>query len=126
MINLLSALVGPATEIINKVVPDKNKAAEIAHEISTMAERHHQEVMLAQIEVNKAEASAGWFRGGWRPAVGWVCAAGFAVNFLVSPIAAGFGIGIPQADVGVMMPVLTGMLGLGTLRTFEKYKKADK
>ena len=126
MINLLSALVGPATDIISKVIPDKDKAAELAHEISTMAERHHQEVMLAQIEVNKAEASAGWFRGGWRPAVGWVCAAGFAVNFLISPIAAGFGIGIPQADVGVMMPVLTGMLGLGTLRTFEKYKKADK
>ena len=122
MINLLGALVGPVTDIINKAVPDKDQAARLAHEISTMAENHAQQIALSQIEVNKTEAAAGWFRGGWRPAVGWVCAAGFAVNFLISPIAAGFGIGIPQADVGVMMPVLTGMLGLGTLRTFEKVK----
>lgn len=126
MINLLSALVGPVADIIDKAIPDKDKANEIAHEVATLASKQAQELALAQIEVNKAEASTGWFRGGWRPAVGWVCAAGFAVNFLVSPIAAGFGIDIPQADVGVMMPVLTGMLGLGTLRTFEKYKKADK
>lgn len=126
MINLLGALVGPVTDIISKAVPDKDQAAKLAHEISTMADQHAQELALAQIEVNKTEASAGWYRGGWRPAVGWICAAGFGVNFLVSPLAAGFGIAIPQADVGVMMPVLTGMLGLGTLRTFEKYKKADK
>lgn len=122
MINLLGALVGPVTDIISKVVPDKDQAAKLAHEVSTMAENHAQQIALAQIEVNKTEAAAGWFRGGWRPAVGWICAAGFCVNFLVSPLAAGAGIVIPQADVGTMMPVLTGLLGLGTLRTFEKVK----
>ena len=122
MINLLGALVGPVTDIISKVVPDKDQAAKLAHEVSTMAENHAQQIALAQIEVNKTEAAAGWFRGGWRPAVGWICAAGFGVNFLVSPLAAGAGIVIPQADVGTMMPVLTGLLGLGTLRTFEKVK----
>ena len=122
MINLLGSLVGPITDIINKVVPDKDQAAKLAHEVSTMAENHAQQIALAQIEVNKTEASAGWYRGGWRPAVGWICAAGFGVNFLISPLAAGAGIVIPQADVGTMMPVLTGLLGLGTLRTFEKVK----
>lgn len=122
MISLLGTLVGPITDIINKVVPDKDQAAKLAHEVSTMAENHAQQIALAQIEVNKTEAAAGWFRGGWRPAVGWICAAGFGVNFLVSPLAAGAGIVIPQADVGTMMPVLTGLLGLGTLRTFEKVK----
>ena len=122
MISLLGTLVGPVTDIINKVVPDKDQAAKLAHEVSTMAENHAQQIALAQIEVNKTEASAGWYRGGWRPAVGWICAAGFGVNFLVSPLAAGFGFSIPQADVGTMMPVLTGLLGLGTLRTFEKVK----
>ena len=122
MISLLGTLVGPITDIINKVVPDKDQAAKLAHEVSTMAESHAQQIALAQIEVNKTEAAAGWFRGGWRPAVGWICAAGFGVNFLVSPLAVGAGIAIPQADVGTMMPVLTGLLGLGTLRTFEKVK----
>ena len=46
----------------------------------------------------------------------------YAVNFLVSPIAAGFGVDIPQADTSTMMPVLMGMLGLGGLRSYEKTK----
>jgi hypothetical protein len=33
---------------------------------------------------------------------------------------------IPQADMGVMMPVLMGMLGLGGLRSFEKMKGVAK
>ena len=56
-------------------------------------------------------------------ATGWVCVAGFAVNFLISPLAAAFGVTIPQADTAVMLPVLMGMLGLGTMRTFERVKK---
>ena len=44
---------------------------------------------------------------------------------MVSPICAGLGIIIPQADMSVMMPLLLGMLGLGGLRSFDKYKKTD-
>ncbi len=58
--------------------------------------------------------------------MGWICVLGFGVNFLVSPIAAGFGVVIPQADTSVMLPVLMGMLGLGGLRTFEKTKGVIK
>jgi hypothetical protein len=123
---LLSSLIEPVTGIIDKVVADKDQAAKLAHEIATMSEKHAQQALLAQLEINKAEASSGSvFKGGWRPAVGWVCALGFAVNFLVSPIAAGFGVAIPQADTSVMMPVLMGMLGLGGLRSFEKVKKVS-
>jgi hypothetical protein len=49
-----------------------------------------------------------------------------AVNFLISPIAAGFGFMVPQADMGVMMPVLTGMLGLAGMRSYEKVKRVAK
>ena len=50
MKELLSGLIGPLTGIINKVVPDKDEAARLAHEISTMADRHAQELALAQVE----------------------------------------------------------------------------
>ena len=54
MKELLSGLIGPVTGIINKVVPDKDEAARLAHEISTMADRHAQALAVAQIEVNRA------------------------------------------------------------------------
>lgn len=119
---MIDKLIEPVSDILGKFIQDKDKRAALAHEIATMSERHAQEIALAQIGVNKAEASAGAFRGGWRPAVGWVCALGFGVNFLVSPIAAGFGFIVPQADVSTMMPVLMGLLGLGGMRSFEKSK----
>ena len=53
MKELLSGLIGPVTGIINKVVPDKDEAARLAHEISTMADRHAQALAVAQIEVNR-------------------------------------------------------------------------
>jgi hypothetical protein len=91
-----------------------------------MADRHAQEALLAQIEVNKAEAAGNWFQSSWRPLCGYVCVVGLAVNFLISPIAAGFGIMVPQAEMATMMPILTGMLGLAGMRSFEKVKKVGK
>ena len=121
---MIDKLIQPVAGILDKVIEDKDQKAKLAHEIATMSERIANEQVLAQLEINKAEASSGSvFKGGWRPAVGWVCALGFAVNFLVSPIAAGFGVDIPQADTQVMLPVLMGMLGLGGLRSYEKVKQ---
>ena len=123
---LLSTLVGPVTGILDKFIEDKDQKALLVHEISTMAESHAQEAMLAQLEINKQDAKGNWFQSSWRPATAWVCVLGFLVNFLVSPLCAGFGIDIPQADTGTMLPVLMGMLGLGGLRSFEKTKGLNK
>ena len=124
--SIISSLIGPATEIVGKFVQDKDKAAQLAHDISTMADRHAQEAMLAQLEVNKAEAQGNWFQASWRPLCGYVCVLGLMVNFLISPICAGFGFVIPQAEMSVMMPILTGMLGLAGMRSFGKVKKVSK
>jgi len=117
---MLDKLIGPVTGIIERVIPDKTQAAKLAHEIATMSERHHQELMKAQIALNTQDAKGNWFQSSWRPLCGHVCVLGLAVNFLLSPIASGFGVTIPQADMSVMMPVLMGMLGLAGMRTYEK------
>jgi hypothetical protein len=131
---LLNALIGPVTGLLDKFVEDKDQKAALAHEISTMADRHAQELALAQVEVNKAEASSGsvW-KGGWRPFVGWVCGTAFAYHFVIQPLAifvvAAYGMEIPalpEFDMGQLMTVLMGMLGLGGLRSFEKYKHVAK
>ena len=123
---MLQALFGPVAGLLDKVVPDKDVAAKLAHEIATMSEKHAQELSIAQLAVNKEEAKGNWFQSSWRPAVAWVCVIGMAINFLVSPLLSPLGVVVPQADTSVMMPVLMGMLGLGGLRSFEKTKGVSK
>ena len=125
-INMIAALIPAVSGILDKFIPDADTKQKLSHEISTMAEKHAQEIALAQIEVNKADAKGNWFQSSWRPATAWVCVLGFFVNFLVSPLCAGFGIVIPQADTSTMLPVLMGMLGLGTMRTVERLKDKGK
>ncbi len=123
---MLQALVGPVAGLLDKFIPDADEKQRIAHEIAVMGEKHHQQLMLAQIAVNKEEAKGNWFQSSWRPATAWVCVGGFAVNFLISPMAAPFGFIVPQADTGTMLPVLMGMLGLGGMRTMERVKGVGK
>ena len=123
--SLITSLIGPVTGLLDKWIPDADTKQKIAHEIATLSERNAQEIAVAQIALNTAEAKGNWFQSSWRPATGWVCVCGFAVNFLISPLAAGFGVVIPQADTGTMLPVLMGLLGLGSMRSFEKTKKIE-
>ena len=124
--SLLTSLIGPATQLLDKVIEDKDQKAQLAHEIATMAERHAQELAQGQLEINKLDAKGNLFQSSWRPLAGYVTVLGMAINFLVSPIAAGFGVTIPQADASVMMPLLLGMLGLGGARSFERIKGVGK
>ena len=124
--SLLTSLIGPATQLLDKVIEDKDQKAQLAHEIATMAERHAQELAQGQLEINKLDAKGNWFQSSWRPLAGYVTVLGMAINFLVSPVAAGFGVTIPQADASVMMPLLLGMLGLGGARSFERIKGVGK
>ena len=123
---MLPALIGTVTGLLDKFIPDADQKAKLAHDIATMSEKHAQEIALAQIKVNEAEAKGNWFQSSWRPATAWVCVLGFLVNFLVSPLCAGFGIIIPQADTATMLPVLMGMLGLAGMRTAERLKGKDR
>ena len=124
---MLQALIGPVAGLLDKFIEDKDTKNALAHEISTMAERHAQELAKGQLEVNKVEAaSKSMFVAGWRPAVGWVCVLGMASNFIIIPMAnvglaiAESSITIPLIDTSTKMPVLMGMLGLGAMRTVEK------
>ena len=131
---MIQALIGPATKLLGKFIEDKDTKNKIAFELSTMAEKHAQQLAMAQIEVNKAEAASGsLFKGGWRPAVGWVCAIAFAYHFILKDLIV-FGCAVagievpelPEFDMGTLLTVLGGMLGIGSLRTYEKQKGLTK
>ena len=131
---VIQSLIAPVTGLLDKFIEDKDQKAALAQEIATMSQKHAQELSLAQIEVNKAEAQSGsLFKGGWRPAVGWVCAIAFLYHFLLKDIImfvcafAGVDIpDLPEFDMSTLLTVLGGMLGIGGLRTYEKQKGLTK
>jgi len=118
MIASLTALISPAMSILEKAIPDRDLREKLSHELAVIADKQ----MTAQIEVNKVEAQGNWFQSSWRPATAWVCVLGFTVNFLISPLAAPFGVVVPQVDTTVMLPILMAMLGLAGARSYEKVK----
>ncbi len=131
---MIEKFIAPVTNLLDKFIPDADTKQKIAHEIATMSERHAQEIALAQIEVNKAEAQhRSIFVAGWRPFVGWVCGVALAYHFVLNPIIL-FSVGVfrveipelPSFDMETLTTVLLGMLGLGGLRSFEKFKGLTK
>ena len=132
--SLLNNLIGPATKILDKFIEDKDQKAKLAHELATMADKLAHEQQLAQLAINKEEASSGsLFKGGWRPCIGWICGIAFGYHFVLQPViifvVALVGIEIPELpefDMGTLLTVLGGMLGIGGLRTYEKQKGLTK
>ena len=123
--SLLSSLIQPVSKLLDKAIPDTDLKRKLSHEIATMAEKQAHDLAMAQVNVNKEEAKGNWFQSSWRPLIGWICGISLAINYMVSPICAGFGIVIPQADMTVMMPLLLGMLGLAGMRSVDKFNKTD-
>ena len=122
---LTDSVVGIAGKVLDKFIQDKDLKAKLQHEMDMQLHNAN----LAQIEVNKAEAASGSiFKGGWRPFVGWVCGVAMLYHFLLQPIivftlsAAGITFDLPEFDMGSLMTILMGLLGLGGLRSFEKHK----
>src|SRR5690349_1351153 len=77
--------------ILTRVFPEKvseETALKLQHELSMALLSGELQPMLAQLEVNKAEAAHNSiFVAGWRPFIGWVCGAAFAYTFVLQPFA---------------------------------------
>lgn len=127
-------------KLIERFFPDPVKQGEAKLELAKMAQSGElaqltaeTKVAEAQAATNTAEAQSGnLFIAGWRPFIGWVCGTGLAFQFVVAPIATwaaalyGKPIAFPALDLGTLMTLLFGMLGLGAMRTTEKLKGAAR
>lgn len=123
----VTALLDIGGKVLDRVLPDPAQQAAAKLELLKLQQSGELAQITGQMEINKLEATnPSIFVSGWRPSIGWVCGAGFAVQFVVGPLAewgaalAGHPIKFPQMDTGTMMPLLLGMLGLGGMRTAEK------
>jgi hypothetical protein len=126
-LNPVNALFKIGSQVIDRVWPDPEKAAAAKLELFKMQQSGELAAMAGQLDINKAEAAnPSIFVSGWRPFIGWVCGSGFAIQFVIGPMAEwgsavyGHPVKFPQMDMSTMMPLLLGMLGLGAMRTAEK------
>ena len=125
----LASLVGP---IVNKFVdriPDGNERARAKESLERELVEAANSAMLAQTESNAVEAQhKSIFVAGWRPFIGWVCGVGIAWSMVVQPVAQwamiawGDGTELPTIDTSYLMELVTAMLGMSGLRTFEKMR----
>ena len=142
---LISGLFSAAQSLISRFFPDPEKQAEAQRALLQMQQNGELALLASetdlaklQIQTNVEEAKhANIFVSGWRPAVGWTCAAAFAYSYVLLPFAQflvfTFGTSemvsqlklAPKLELSEMLPVLFGMLGLGGLRTVEKVKNVE-
>ncbi len=124
--NPISSIVDTIGKIIDKVVPDT--AARDAAKATLLAQQSTQDfqLLLGQLQINIEEAkSPNWFVAGWRPAVGWICVLGLAVEYFVFPLVALAGFKLPPIDFSTLMGLLLPLLGIGAMRTIEKIQGAE-
>ena len=125
--------------IIERIFPDPAQRAQATLELAKLQQTGDLAKLAAetdlakgQLEINKIEAaSPNMFIAGWRPAVGWICGIGLGYATVLYPLGqfvaelCGYKGTIPAIDTGSLVSCLVGLLGLGGMRTFEKFKGAE-
>ena len=134
MVNPL--ILGPVLEIgkslIGRLFPDKEAARQAEADFLRMTMEGDLKVVLAQLEINASEAAhpSVWVSG-WRPYFGWVGGTAFAYVGILKPLLTwwatikGWPIP-PDIDTEFLWVVVSGLLGIGGLRTYEKQAGVTK
>jgi hypothetical protein len=126
--------IGAIIDSVGKVASDLITTDKERIELELEGKRIDQATDLAQMEVNKTEAqNQNLFVSGWRPAVGWVGAGAMAYQFLFYPLLVWAWVWLqaeqivpkevsppPMLDTEALWVILSGMLGIAGMRSFEK------
>ena len=115
----------PISDLIGRAIPDKNKRMELEASIKSQMI----DLQKAQTEINLEQAKhPSIFVSGSRPAILWICALGLAWQFFLAPllnwivVVTGSSIQPPVINTEGLMTLTLSLLGLGGLRTAEKWK----
>ena len=120
--------------IVDKIAPDANIEVQGKITAALQEMQNTYELQLAQLKINEMEAgSANTFASSWRPTIGYICAVALAYSAIIEPFArfiasVGFGyMGLfPVIDTNLTFQILTGMLGLAGMRSYDKLKGTAK
>ena len=132
-----TALLPTISGLLDKLIPDPDARAKAQLDLLKLQQDGafkeldaQLQINLAQAEINKVEAaSQNGFQAGWRPLAGYMCVAGLGYEFLLRPLLPWAltvsGVEAPPLHSldGVLFELMFGMLGLGTLRTADRWKR---
>tara|TARA_R100000656_G_C3882301_1_gene114706 strand:- start:19 stop:447 length:429 start_codon:yes stop_codon:yes gene_type:complete len=127
---LLPKLLPIVGDVVGRFLPeDKEAAAKAKREIEAEITKHVAKIDLTQAQTNLEQAKhPSIFIAGARPAIMWICAFGLGWQFVFQPVAAwviavsGSDILLPVFETEGLMPLTLSLLGLGGMRSFEKFK----
>lgn len=134
-----TALLPTISGLLDKLIPDPDARAKAQLDLLKLQQDGafkeldaQLQINLAQAEINKVEAaSQNGFQAGWRPLAGYMCVAGLGYEFLLRPllpwaltVSGVEAPPLPSLD-GVLFELMFGMLGLGTLRTADRWKRIN-
>ena len=129
---VLAPLLEVGKTLLDRFIPDPEAKRAAEAEFLKLAMGGELQQTIAQLEINAREAAhPSVFVAGWRPAFGWCGALGFVYATIGQPLLA-WGAAIkgwpapPALNLDLLWVVVTGMLGIGGLRTFEKTKGVAK
>lgn len=119
--NQLETVINGILAPLFKLIPNRNRERELETQVTSSIIAALTAMNEANAKQNQLEAQhRSVFVAGWRPAVGWICAVSLLTNYLVQPLVVGFGFPMPELNIGELVAILIGMLGLGGYRTYEK------
>ena len=125
MLGIAESVIGVAGKVLDKFVEDKDLKTKLSHELKSQIVS----LDLAQAQTNLEQAKhSSVFIAGARPAIMWICAFGLGWQFVFQPVAAwiiivsGSDMMLPVFETEGLMPLTLSLLGLGGMRSFEKFK----
>jgi len=125
---ILGSVLEIGKNLLDRWIPDPEKKREAEMEMIRMAADGELKQVIAQLEINAREAShPSVFVAGWRPFFGWAGGAGFIYATMLQPLLSWVASikgwpAPPTLNIDLLWVVITGMLGIGGLRSFEKVK----
>ena len=129
---VLAPLLEVGKTLLDRFIPDPEAKRAAEAEFLKMAMDGELKQVMAQLEINAREAQhQSVFVAGWRPFFGWAGGFAFVYATVGQPLLAWWA-GIkgwpvpPELNLDLLWVVVTGMLGIGGLRTFEKAKGVTK
>jgi hypothetical protein len=129
---LLAPLLEFGKDMIGRFVPDKEEARKAEAEFLKLAMDGELKQVIAQLQINAQEAAhpSIWVAG-WRPFFGWAGGAGFVYATIGQPLLSWWATiqgwpTPPTLNLDLLWVVVTGMLGIGSMRTFEKSKGVSR